>query len=146
MISLENLNPKQNQSIIQSCQMSNATSTVPTCSFSLAFEYLHLTLDRWNSLNSPVESHVNHKHSFILHTKRWFIISIDICNILMIKYVGPRVNLYSPSGHRSDGGTVIMALPDTWISSPSSRSAITVPRARCAAHCEIETWVSHWLG
>lgn len=109
--------------------MSNATSTVPVCSFSATFVYLHLPVDRWDSISSPGGSHVNHKDSIILQTWRWFIISIDICHILMTKCVGPCVNLCSPPGHRSDGETVIMALPDTWISSPSRRSATTVPRA-----------------
>lgn len=141
-----NLNPKQNPSIIKSCQMSSSISAVPGRSFSHTFVYLHLAVDRWDSISSTEESHVNHKDSIILHTWRWFIISIDICHILMTKCVGPPVNLCSPLGHRSDGETVIMALPDTWISSPTGRSAISVPRAWGAAHCEIETRVSHWLG
>ncbi len=106
--------------------------------------YLHLAVDRWDSISSTEGSHVNHKRP--LFSIPWFIISIDICHILMSKSVGPPVNLCSPPGHTSDGETVIKALPDSWISSPSGRNAITAPRARGAAHCEIETWVSHWLG
>lgn len=60
--------------------------------------YLHLAVDRWDSISSTEESHVNRKDSIILYTWRWFIISIDICHILMTKCVGASCKSLFPTG------------------------------------------------
>lgn len=68
------------------------------CFFSPTFMYLHLAVDRWDSISSTEESHVNRKDSIILYTWRWFIISIDICHILMTKCVGASCKSLFPTG------------------------------------------------
>lgn len=75
---------------LKSCHISKSVSAML-----LTFVYLHLPVDRWDSISGTEESHVNHKDSIIPHTWRWFIISIDICHILMTKCVGPPLNLCS---------------------------------------------------
>lgn len=75
-------------------------------------EYVQLA-DRWDSINSTEEGHVNHRHSFIPH-------GLGVIHNIHRnqshhndKCVGPCVNLHYPLGRTSNGEAVIItALPD----------------------------------